>query len=308
MVALPRDPSELPPPVADGLPVGKVKPHTHDKLYYWTRISQAVARSTKTTWSGKRACIDLHASYGVNQDTSTHQLHWGSALLALQAFDPFDVYVFGDIDPRATEALAARAEALHVPGASVYRLDLDDPDILERAREVKASLPYGPKIVILRGDANHAAPAVKLVLPAFPGRRLALALIDPFGASYEWDALSGLVLHERMDAMILFPEDMDIERNAGRRDPRFDRYFPSTGWYDIARNATHLGRELREYYKIELARQQGYFFGDDRTIRNSVGAEVYKLIYASKHQGLGIKLWNACAREDPGGQLQLHLV
>jgi three-Cys-motif partner protein len=179
--------------------------------------------------------------------------------------------------------------------------------VLEQGREVKAATPYGPKVVIVTGDANKAGPLVKLVLPGFPGQRLGLTLVDPYGSSYTWDALSALVLHERMDAMILFPEDMDIERNAGRGDPRFDRFFPSPRWREIVRDSKHLGRDLRDFYKSELHRQQGYFFGDDKTVRNSVGAEIYKLLYASKNKELGTKLWNACTHEDPSGQLQLYL-
>jgi len=307
VVALPRDPSELPPPQPDGLPVGTMKPHSQLKLYYWARITQAVARATKSKWSGKRCCIDLHASYGVNEESPSRDLYWGTALLALQTFDPFDVYILGDINRAATDALATRVEALGVPGAVVHRLDLADHAVLEHAREVKAATTFGPKVVILTGDANHASPVVKLVLPGFPGQRLCLALIDPYAASYTWDALSGLVLHERMDAMILFPEDMDIERNAARGDARLDDFFPSRRWREIARSSRHVGRDLREFYKTELARQQGYSFGDDKTVRNGLGAEIYKLVYASKNKDLGIKLWNACTHEDPSGQLQLHL-
>jgi hypothetical protein len=83
LVALPRDPSELPPPCPTA------KPHSYEKLFYWSRVLQEYATRTKYMWAGRRVCIDLFASCGIYKDCKTDELAWGSPLLALHAIDPF---------------------------------------------------------------------------------------------------------------------------------------------------------------------------------------------------------------------------
>jgi hypothetical protein len=54
VVALPRDPSELPAPLPDGRLVQVSKPHSYEKLFYWSRVLQEYATRTKYMWAGKR--------------------------------------------------------------------------------------------------------------------------------------------------------------------------------------------------------------------------------------------------------------
>jgi hypothetical protein len=75
MVAL-RRPEELPPPPEDGLPVQKIKPHTHDKLHYWGCYLEAASTSTKKAFPA-RVCADLFAAYGVCEDSTTGERVWG---------------------------------------------------------------------------------------------------------------------------------------------------------------------------------------------------------------------------------------
>jgi len=110
------------------------KPHSKDKLYYWSRVLQELATRTKYRWRGRRVCIDLFASSGIGQDTITGELSWGSALLALHAIDPFDVYIFGDRAPAKTSALADRVDDTGILAEPAVRIDLDDPDRMRRAR------------------------------------------------------------------------------------------------------------------------------------------------------------------------------
>src|SRR4051794_8780814 len=106
LVALPRDPSALPSPLPDGRMYHQSKPHSREKLFYWSRVVQEFARRTKYQWAGRRVCIDLFASCGIYKDTATGELGWGSPLLALHAIDPFDVYIFGDENARKAAVLA----------------------------------------------------------------------------------------------------------------------------------------------------------------------------------------------------------
>jgi hypothetical protein len=74
------------------------KPHSYEKLFYWSRVLQEFARLTKNSWAGKRVCINLFAGCGSYRDIERNELGWGSPLLALHAIDPFD--------PRRVEPLA----------------------------------------------------------------------------------------------------------------------------------------------------------------------------------------------------------
>lgn len=304
MVALPRDPSELPAPLPDGRLVHSSKPHSYEKLFYWSRALQEFARLTKNHWRGKRVCIDLFAGCGIYCDAHTRELGWGSPLLALHAIDPFDVYIFGDRKAECTEALAARVEDSNL-AAHVSRVHLDDPELMQAVSNFKALEVPKPKVAVITGDANRAVPFVKLMLPALPGRRIALTMVDPYGVKFDWDSLAGLTLHERMDLLMLFPEDMDIERNL-RHEERLDRYMPpGVDWRGVVTSSRNTGRAMRELYQAGIERLLGLTVGEPKAIRVQ-GREIYKLLYASPHER-GLAVWDHARREDPGGQIELYL-
>jgi three-Cys-motif partner protein len=300
LVALRKDPSELSPPPADGLPTRGVHAYARDKLYYWGVVSNACARVTKNKWMGRRACVDPFASCGINQDLETGALSWGSALLALQVQDPFDTYVFGDRDGRACEALAQRCEALALPGAEVLVMDATREDRGRQVEVVRRRSPPGPKIVIMKGDANETSAIVKMLLPGFAQRRYVLAMVDPPSACFEWQALAKLTLHERLDLMLLFPEDFDLERNLGH-EARLDRYFGTPVWRQAVAGPGSAGVAMRMLYKRRLRDDLGYQLADDKAVLNARGIEIYKFLFASKDK-LGVKLWNESTRRRPNGQ------
>ncbi len=275
------------------------------KLYYWARISETFAIATSRKWSGRRACVDLFASYGVNKDRTDGDLIWGSALLALQVSHPFDTVVLGDTDERATAALAMRVERLGVHGAEVFPLTLGDESLARKITAVKSASPIGPKVVVLTADANEAPAIVRMLLPAFEGKRAVLTMLDPYAANFTWEALSALTFRERMDVLMLFPEEMDIRRNL-QHEQRLDRYFGTPDWREVAASSTHVGRALRELYQQRMAKLLDYKLGQTKTIRNSRGVAIYKLIFSSKHP-LGLTLWNEGCRENPDGQDALYL-
>lgn len=266
---------------------------------------QEFARLTKKSWAGKRVCIDLFAGCGIYRDIETHELGWGSPLLALHAIDPFDVYTFGDRKPKRAEALTARVEDTNL-AAHVSQLHLDDPDLMHAVADFKALQVHGPKVAVISGDANRAVPVVKLMMPGLPGRRIALTMVDPYGVKFAWDSLAGLTLHERMDLLMLFPEDMDIERNL-RHEERLDRYMPpGADWRAAVARSRNTGRAMRELYQDGIKRLLGLEVGDPKAIRVR-GWEIYKLLYASPHER-GLAVWDRARREDPGGQIELYLV
>jgi three-Cys-motif partner protein len=251
-------------------------------------------------------CIDLFASYGIGQDAETGELSWGSALLALHAIDPFDVYIFGDLDPARTSALADRVDDTHTLAAPAVRIDLGAADVMRRAREFKGLDVRGPKCAVLTGDANKAVAIVKRMMPGFEGRRLALTMLDPYGVSIDWISLEMLAFREQMDLLMLFPEDVDLERN-WRQTDRIDRYMPPRSDWQRAVLAAprNRGRVFRELYVEGLKDQLGLKVGPAKPIR-AHDREIYKLLYASRHEK-GLEVWDHARRVAPNGQLEFPL-
>jgi three-Cys-motif partner protein len=318
VVALRRIPRDLAPPLPDGRPYRAVHDYDHRKRHYWGSIVNAAARATKNVqgFAGRRACIDLFASYGINE-TDGGELAWGTSLLALHADDPFDLYVFGDCDPTATKVLAERIEDNRYFAKPVFALDLGSETLGVEIRRVKGEERLATKIVVLTGDANDAPTTIRALLPGWEGRRYGLALIDPPGADFTWKALGMLTLHEKLDLMMLFPEDMDIERNLrlyAAMPPgssKLDRYMgESVRWREIVASADGRpsGPALRSLYKERLCSELGYTEIPewDRPVLNSRNTPIYKFIFASKAP-LGRKLWESANRDDPSGQIGLPI-
>jgi three-Cys-motif partner protein len=309
MVALRRLPRDLPPPLDDGRPTRSVHPYDRIKMHLWGGIVNASATAMKNKWSGRRTCIDLFASYGLNRIADSGELCWGSALLALHADDGFDTYIFCDKDPRATHVLCERIADPIYFGMPVFDLDIRGESAGARATEIKGAVTSGPKVVVITGDANEAPIFIRALMPAWERNRYALALIDPPSLSFWWESLEALTFNERMDLMLLFAEGMDLNRNLDRYSAqersKLDRFIGTTEWRDLLR-ARRPTIALREFYKGRMRKLLNYeaFGSYDRPVRNSRQAELYKLIYASKIK-LGSDLWDKVNKDEPDGQISL---
>lgn len=302
-------------PARDGLPVRSIAPHSTQKTHYLWKYADtaALAMDSPTAFPGARAFVDLYASCGVYENRETHDLSWGSALLSLQVTKPFDVNFFNDVDPNATDALAVRVEAMNVPGASIYRLDLTQPDALSQARRIaEVASPFGPKIVISTGDANLAGRYVAELLRPFGRRRYILAFIDPFSAGYHWNAFFELTAWEKaMDVLALFPTAMDLGRNfsyyrnnekAGRK---LDRYFECDWRSVVDHNPQHAEHDLRVLYEQRMHSILGFEIGHPKGVGFNK-RPLYHLIFGAKHK-LGMNLWNSVNRRTPWEQDELFL-
>jgi three-Cys-motif partner protein len=190
--------------------------------------------------------------------------------------------------------------------APVTRINLDDPNVMYLARTFKGLKVVGPKCVVITGDANKAIPIVKLMMPAFERHRMTLTMLDPYGVCFDWDSLESLTLHERMDLLIYFPEDIDLERN-WRLKERTDRYMPrSADWQTaVATVPRNRGRVFREIYVAGVEEQLLLEVGVPKTIRAD-RREIYKLLYVSPHKS-GLKVWEHARRFDPSGQIEMYL-
>ena len=257
-------------------------------------------------------CVDLFAAFGVCEDTKAKHRVWGSSLIALQVDVPYDLYIFNDIDPDATAALAARARRIGVAGAVVFELDLREPDWQEHALDIKrVVVPWGPKVVITTGDANTAHFAVKALEP--DGWHYLCAIIDPQRAIYEWTALEALAYGERaMDVLMLFPDEMDLGRGLTAYleggGVKLDRCFGPADWRAAVRaDPRHAPSALRALYERQMQRLLGFKIGRAKTVEIAkTRRALYRLVFGSRNK-LGIEIWENICRRTPGEQYEMWL-
>jgi three-Cys-motif partner protein len=312
VVAL-RRPEDLGPPPEDGLPVREVGEHQPKKGYYLTRYTDSAATATSDTFRGARSYIEPFAAAGICVERESRIRSWGSGLVALQVDHPFDLYVFNDIDPAATAALATRAERLGIPGAVLFELNLALGEDFQRAHEIRELATLGPKIVITTGDANSLPVFVKALQPK-KAWRYSLVLIDPTSAMFWWESLGMFAYGEKaMDIISLFPDSIDLARGMtyylNNRDAgaKIDRYFGHKEWRDIVRaNPMHCEHALLRFYEDQMASLLGMQIGRPRGVGPTRRQLLYHLIFASKNQ-LGVRLWDRVNRLDWDGQDELYL-
>jgi three-Cys-motif partner protein len=312
VVAL-RRPEDLGPPLEDGLLMRPVGEHQAQKGYYLTRYTDSAATATRDGFRGVRTYIEPFAASGICIGRESRILSWGSALVALQIDNPFDLYVLNDIDPEATIALATRAERLGIPGAVLFELDLASREDYHRAHQIREAATLGPKIVITTGDANALPIFVKALQPK-KAWRYSLALVDPTSAMFWWRSLGMLTYAERaMDMISLFPDSIDLARGMSYylNDPiagsKIDDYFGHKEWREIVRaNPTHCEHALLRFYEDQIAGLLGMHIGRPRGVGPTRRQLLYHLTFASKNQ-FGVELWDKVNRRDWDGQDELYL-
>lgn len=260
-------PQTLTRPVADGLKVSSIHPHSLEKLQavgkYVNGFAQVLSKYEVTY-------IDFYAGPGIVR--CRDELFWGSPLMALQCCQRFGQHIFVERDTSAATSLATRSSRL-----------------ARRAEEV----------TILQGRCEDCLPEV---LELCPPRQFVLALIDPFRVEFGFDSLRTLsVSYKRLDLILLLADGMDLTRNVaqalstsrGTAD-RLDRVWGDGSWrtcYDPAKSPRYNASALREGYVERIRNDLGFAFVDDHySVHNSKNVSLYSLIHASHHT-LGSKLW-----------------
>ncbi len=266
-------PDNLPQPALDGLPVLDIGEHSMVKLKAVGRFANAFSTALKNT--DATAYLDLFAGPGLLRSRDNDQPLWGTPLIALQCPERFRKLVFVEMNPASAQALLKRA------GQAARR---------------------GECVTVITALAEDAIPEV---IAQLPPKSIVLTLVDPFRVEFSLNALRALTTARRVDLILLFADGMDLKRNldlAMANDkahaPRFDAAFGGADWRKVVVPHDPPGRSaarLRQLY-VDRLKQLGFtHFGKDLPVKNSRGAELYVLLYAS-HVPLGAKLWDDCTR------------
>lgn len=262
-------------PVDDNLPMRDSKDYARTKLKALQVYLEIFTNSMKNkNWSGFYF-LDLQSGPGKNRIGQDVLL--GSPLIALNLQTPFTFYRFNEKDQRLAEALRTRVQAS----------------------------PYPDRVQIHQSDVNDIVHTICDEIDEYdksskPGQwpSLNVAFLDPEGLELHWSSVERLARVNRMDLIINFSTG-GINRLAGSKDYELiHAFFGNDGWLEDMKLSTpqQRRRALITRYLNQLKRF-GYYVEEspelehhDISFRNTKGAEVYSLIFASKHP-LGDRFW-----------------
>ncbi len=283
-------PSKYLEPVIDGLKMRDSQDYAKDKL----RILRAYVYRFTTSMRNKlwRSLhyIDLQAGPGKNQFRPSESVDLGSPLIALTTKYPFSRHYFVEKGDDEFNALYTRITASQLTRNTT----------------------------LLHGDCNQLVDQIVQEISAVDSAyiqgkwpSLNLAFLDPEGLELEWATVEKLAKINRMDLIINFSTS-GFTRNAeqmlnSEHTTKLDSFFGTLEWKDqyrqvVGQDATKIRRVMLNFYQDRL-KQLGYVYNyerdilpDEKAFRNQKGAQVYTLMFASKHE-LGIQFWNDAIQE-----------
>ncbi len=289
---MPAQPEKFLLPEDDGLPMRESGEYARDKLAAIEIYLRMALTATKNGNWRERYYLDLESGPGKNRFEKAPEVLLGSPLIALTMNDSFSKFRFNDIDPNVKNDLSKRINVS--PIADRVRITTDDinnivNDICEEIETVDSQ--YRPGI----------------------WSTFNIAVLDPKGLELQWKTVERLAQVNRMDLIINFFTS-SIRRNYGAGNYGVvDAFFGTSEWREIYE--TNSNRAMRRQALIRLYLKRLHQFGyvtstddeisqKDIPIKNSNNAEIYTLIFASKHP-LGEKLWRQAAKIIKPDQTQL---
>jgi three-Cys-motif partner protein len=264
---------------------------------YWTRAKLAILDEyldqfvVASSGQSERVYLDAFAGEGEGLDRLTGEEFKGSARIALEANEPgFTRFRFFEMGTRASELEA----------------------------KLRADYP-GRDIVVYEGDCNETIPAALRELEPIKWAPC-FAFLDPDGMELAWSTIRALADHTRgyrsaeskkpefkVELWMLFPSGglvrtlaLDVAKISEGDAKRATNLFGDEGWWAIyeRRQAEWFsGAEaLDEYVNLmrwRLERELGYRWTHPLELRNTAGAILYHMIFATDN--------------DAGTQIMEHL-
>lgn len=261
----------------DGLPTPIVGDWAEEKYRLVECYARIFATSMKNKWDA-RAYIDLFSGSGMARVRGTTRITETAAMRALGISDPFDRYIFCEIDRLKLDALQSRV-ALRYPGRDIHYVHGDSN---ERIEEIMAKIP---------------SPSAKTTVLSF-------CFADP----YMLRNLHFLTIRRLsdlfVDFVVLIPTGMDPGRNE-RKYLRLDnenvaRFTGQNDWREERKNERSL--PFGDFVALQFGKsmsQLGYLFkglSDMHEMRNTKRkSPIYRLALFSR-KDLGPKFWEECRK------------
>lgn len=252
-----------------------------DEIGIWSEIKLAILKEYASAYSRILSAqtsprlhhiyIDGFAGAGKHISKSTGEFVQGSPLNALEVKPPFKDY---------------------------YLVDLNE----ERVLGLEKQIGPRPDVHLLHGDCNTVLLEDVLPNADFKKYRRALCVLDPYGLHLDWKVIEKAGSMKSVDMFLNFPV-ADMNRNALWRDPtgvdpadreRMTRYWGDDSWEEVAYTSgpNLFGevvpqKESNEAIALAFRKRLKKVAGFQHVLkpmpmRNSVGATVYYLFFASQ--------------------------
>jgi three-Cys-motif partner protein len=269
----------------DGLHTPEVGDWAERKYRLISYYGQIFSTGMKRKWDS-RAYIDLFAGAGYGRVRDTSRVLQTSALLALGVPDPFNRYVFCDLDPACTEALQRRVEREYGDTRRVDYLTGDSNELLQEILE------------LMRQERQR-------------GSLLSFCVVDPCKmANLKFSTIEQLSMLF-VDFLVLIPSYMDAHRNEGAYvapgNSTVEEFLGDADWRSKwESSAGEFGAFIVDQFGLAMKRLGFLYDGPGEEVpvylpRKNV--KLYHLAFYSKNE-LGMKFWRS-ARKGSDDQLGL---
>jgi three-Cys-motif partner protein len=251
--------------------------HSLDKAHYASKYADIVGTGMKTAYRGPLAWIELFAGPGVLQVKDLgNKFHPGSPVQATSIRDPFDHYVFVDIDPRCVRALNER-------------------------------VGYLPGVTVLEGNANSAA-VLDRIVEVVPKTGLVVLYADPAGLDFEFDTIKFFAeRYEHLDLLINFPvAGVDRALSAGAQAKAAKVLHHPAPMTLIGPGSSKSGVSLREWFQRQLEGLGYDRFCSEQIRLYGKNVPIYDLVLASRNPKAE-KFFSEVQKRGPYGQYRLDI-
>jgi three-Cys-motif partner protein len=233
--------------------------------------AEIFATGMKNLWE-RRVYIDLYAGSGRARLENSNRIVEASPLQVLSIKDPFDRYIFCDLNEDNVATLKSRVHRDHA----------------------------GRDVEYVRGDSNET---VDKVIGHIPQHRmgfrvLSFCFVDPFKiANLKFATIKKLADKRAIDFLVLIPTGMDATRNQHQQNRLLQDFLGNASWRDD--RAVQPNRQFSNFFIEEFAKSMqsiGYRWdglSSTRVIRNLNNSPIYHLAFFSKNPR-GSDFWKKC--------------
>lgn len=258
----------------DGLPVRPSGSWIKRKHHFLKEYAKIFTTGMGNKWSGRLTFLDLFAGPGKCLIEKNGLEEAGSPLIAVQY--PFGKYILVEESKVLVNALRKRC----------------------------CQSPKFDSIAFIEGDANQV---IDDVVGKIPSGNLSLAFIDPTDIDIHFETVKALAgLDNGVDLIMNIQYGMDVKRNFVRyRGQGVASKLQRFMGMDFDLSTLTEPRDVIEAYKVRIG-ELGYKTVKYREIpvKNSNNAEMYFLLFASKHPR-GLDFWEKITKKDEQGQEEL---
>jgi three-Cys-motif partner protein len=269
----------------DGLHTPEVGDWAEHKYRLIAYYAEMFSTSMKQKWDS-RAYIDLFAGAGRGRVRDTARILETSALLALGVPDPFDRYVFCDLDPACTDALQRRCDREYGDTRRVNYLTGDSNELVQEILD------------LMREQRQRGSLLSFCVADPCKMANLKFSTIEQLSTLYA-------------DFLVLIPSYMDAHRNEGAYmssgNTTVEEFLGDPDWRTKrAASAGDFGAFIVDQFGQAMKRLGFIYNGPGEEVPIYLPGKnfkLYHLAFYSKNE-LGMKFWRA-ARKGSDDQLGL---